>query len=170
MCPTELDALGADVLAVSTDTIETHRRWLGTSAASGGVGPLRFPLGSDPLGAMSRAYQVCVELHGLALRGLFIIDPNSVVQYQVVHNMNVGRRTDEVIRVLTALQTGGLCGESWSTCCNRHPAKVARKMLLRALVRRRGPEWAVWHQLNPALATFSPRGSLSMNRQPGSVD
>ena len=49
----------------------------------------------------------------LALRGLFIIDPNGVLQYQVVHNLSVGRRSDEVLRVLDGLQTGGLCPEGW---------------------------------------------------------
>src|SRR5262249_32248022 len=45
----------------------------------------------------------------LALRGLFIIDPNGVLQYHVVHNLSVGRSSDEILRVLDGLQTGGLC-------------------------------------------------------------
>jgi eukaryotic-like serine/threonine-protein kinase len=36
-----------------------------------------------------------------------------MVQYQVVHNLSVGRRSQEVLRVLTALQSGGLCREDW---------------------------------------------------------
>ena len=32
----------------------------------------------------------------------------------MIHNLNVGRRTDEILRVLSALQTGGLCAESWA--------------------------------------------------------
>jgi serine/threonine protein kinase len=50
----------------------------------------------------------------VALRGLFVIDPNGVLQYQVVHNLSVGRRTEEVLRVLDALQTGGLCPSDWA--------------------------------------------------------
>ena len=50
----------------------------------------------------------------MLLRGLFIIDPNGVLQYQVVHNLSVGRRSEEVLRVLDGLQTGGLCPENWS--------------------------------------------------------
>ena len=50
----------------------------------------------------------------MALRGLFIIDPNGVLQYQVVHNLSVGRRSEEVLRVLDGLQTGGLCPENWA--------------------------------------------------------
>jgi serine/threonine protein kinase len=47
------------------------------------------------------------------VRGLFIIDPEGVVQYQVVHSLSVGRRSQEVLRVLAALQSGGLCREDW---------------------------------------------------------
>src|SRR5262245_51382373 len=43
------------------------------------------------------------------MRGLFIIDPNGVLQYQVVHSLSVGRSSDEVLRVLEGLQIGGLC-------------------------------------------------------------
>ena len=124
VCPTELSALshrydelfelGADVLAVSTDELDTHRRWLATPPAEGGIGAIRFPLGSDPDGSVTRSYYCCLDPQGIALRALFVIDPNGVVQYQLVHNLNVGRRTEEVLRVLTALQTGGLCGESWT--------------------------------------------------------
>ena len=49
----------------------------------------------------------------LAVRGLFIIDPEGLVQYQVVHSLSVGRRSQEVLRVLAALQSGGLCREDW---------------------------------------------------------
>src|SRR5262249_56180 len=40
---------------------------------------------------------------------LFLIDPNGVLQYQVVHNLSMGRSADEVLRVLEGLQMGGLC-------------------------------------------------------------
>lgn len=123
ICPTELSAmsarhgelagLGADVLAVSTDSLESHERWIATPRAEGGLGPVGFPLASDPQGAVTRAYGACFEPPCIALRGLFIIDPNSIVQYQVVHNLSVGRRTDEILRVVTALQAGGLCAENW---------------------------------------------------------
>jgi len=123
ICPTELSAmsarlgelaaLGADVLAVSTDSLESHERWIATPRAQGGLGPVSFPLASDLQGAVTRAYAVCLAPPCIALRGLFIIDPNSIVQYQVVHNLNVGRRTDEILRVITALQAGGLCAENW---------------------------------------------------------
>jgi len=54
------------------------------------------------------------ERQGICLRGLFIIDPNGVLQYQAVNNMSVGRRADDVLRVIAALDSGGMCPEDWS--------------------------------------------------------
>src|SRR5262245_23312073 len=53
VCPTELTALsnrveefhqyGCDVLAVSTDTLESHERWISAPRLQGGIGRLSFP-------------------------------------------------------------------------------------------------------------------------------
>jgi alkyl hydroperoxide reductase subunit AhpC len=124
VCPTELTALdamidefrerGCEILAIGTDSLESHRTWLATPRSRGGLADLGFPLGSDPDGAVSRAYGVYDEAEHAALRGLFLIDPEGVLQYQVVHNMSVGRRPEDVLRVLDALRTGGLCPSDWS--------------------------------------------------------
>ena len=97
------------MLGVSTDSVETHERWLTTRPTDGGLGPLSFPLAGDPDGTVCRAYGVYLERQQVAMRGLFLIDPNGVLQYQVVHSLSVGRDTDEVLRVLEGLQTGGVC-------------------------------------------------------------
>jgi serine/threonine protein kinase len=94
---------------VSTDSVETHERWLETSPAAGGLGGLNFPLACDEEAVACRAYGVYLERQHMALRGLFLIDPNGVLQYQVVHSLTVGRNTEEILRVLEGLQMGGLC-------------------------------------------------------------
>jgi alkyl hydroperoxide reductase subunit AhpC len=124
VCPTELTAVSSriaefhkrecDVLGISTDSLQTHERWLTTPAFLGGLGGLNFPLASDETGEVCAAYGVLVPRQHVALRGLFIIDPNGVLQYQVVHNLSVGRSTDEVLRVLDALATGGFCPADWT--------------------------------------------------------
>ena len=123
VCPTELVGLSqrfeefgehaCDLLGISGDSVDSHERWIGTPRAQGGLGGLTFPLASDPDAAVSRSYGVYHEALGVAMRGLFIIDPEGIVQYQVVHNLSVGRRSQEVLRVLQALQSGGLCREDW---------------------------------------------------------
>ncbi len=125
VCPTELSAFnlriddirkrGAEVLGISVDSVASHQKWVDTPVAEGGLGALRFPLASDVDGCVSRAYRVFLEDQQVSLRGLFIIDQAGRLQYQVVHNQSVGRRSDEVIRVLDALQSGGLCAENWSS-------------------------------------------------------
>jgi peroxiredoxin (alkyl hydroperoxide reductase subunit C) len=40
-----------------------------------------------------------------SVRGVFIIDPNNIIQALYFYPMNVGRSTDELLRMVTALQT-----------------------------------------------------------------
>ncbi len=119
VCPTEIKGfnsalekfkeLGAEVIGVSTDSKWSHLAWI----KRGDLGDLKFPLLADFNKTTARNYGVLEDEAGVALRGLFIIDPNGILQYQVVHNLDVGRSVDETIRVLEALQTGSLCPLGW---------------------------------------------------------
>ncbi|MFO0952643.1 MAG: peroxiredoxin [Isosphaeraceae bacterium] len=125
VCPTELIGLsqkaeqfrsqGCDLLGISCDSIESHVQWLSTPQDLGGVRGLEFPLASDPTGEAARAFGVFLEFQKVALRGLFIIDPNGILQYQAVHNLSVGRRSEDILRIFRALQSGGLCAASWTS-------------------------------------------------------
>jgi len=119
VCPTEIKGfndniesfrkLNAEVVAASTDSKWSHLAWI----KRGDLGNLRYPLLADFNKETARAYGVLDPEKGVALRGLFIIDPQGVMQYQVVHNLDVGRSVEETIRVLEALQSGGLCPLGW---------------------------------------------------------
>lgn len=123
VCPTEITALsdryeefadlGAEVIGVSTDTIHTHLAWIKTDRTENGLGDLKYPLAADHNQQVSRDYGVLIEEDGIALRGLFIINPEGEIQYQVVNHNNIGRDVNETLRVLQALQTGGLCPVNW---------------------------------------------------------
>ncbi len=123
VCPTEITALsdaydefkklGAEVLGVSTDSVYSHRAWINTPREQNGIAGVRFPLASDITKEVSRRYGVLIEQDGIALRGLFIIDPNGILQYSVITNLNVGRSVTETLRVLAALQTGERCPMNW---------------------------------------------------------
>jgi peroxiredoxin 2/4 len=123
VCPTEIlafaerkreiDELGARVLGCSTDTIYTHRAWASTPRKEGGIAGVNYPLAADHTGQVARRYGILVEEDHIALRGLFIIDPDQILQYAVVHGPSIGRSTDEALRVLTALQSGGMCPADW---------------------------------------------------------
>jgi peroxiredoxin (alkyl hydroperoxide reductase subunit C) len=75
-------------------------------------GSLPFPLLSDIRREATDAYGVLLP-DGIALRGTFIVDPEGTLKYAVVHDNNIGRNTDETLRVLQALQTGELCPLDW---------------------------------------------------------
>jgi alkyl hydroperoxide reductase subunit AhpC len=123
VCPTEITALsdryeeftalGADVLGASTDSVHSHFAWLNTPLDKNGIAGVKYPLVADYKKETARAYGVLDESSGVAQRGLFIIDPEGVLRYAVVTNDNVGRSVDETLRVLQALQTGGLCAADW---------------------------------------------------------
>lgn len=123
VCPTEVMSmsdryeefveLGAEVLGVSTDSVYSHLVWTQLPRGRGGVGRLNYSLASDMTREVSRSYGVLLEEKGFALRGIFIIDPEGVLQYSAVNNVNVGRSSDEILRVLQALQTGGFCPADW---------------------------------------------------------
>ena len=123
VCPTELtafssrigefDDIGAELIGISTDSKYTHKAWIETPADQNGLGGLNYPLAADQTLKVSRDYGVLLEEDGVALRGLFVIDPDGILQYQVVHNLNVGRSVDETLRVIQALQTGGRCAANW---------------------------------------------------------
>ena len=123
VCPTELtsfsdryddfEGIGAAVVGVSTDSVHSHRAWLKTPRDKGGVEGLRYPLASDITKSVARDYGVLIEDKGVALRGLFVIDPEGTLRYAVIHDLNVGRSADETLRVIQALQTGGLCQADW---------------------------------------------------------
>jgi len=119
VCPTEIrgfnesveifSKLNAEIVAVSTDSKWSHLTWV----KSGELGRLKYPLLADFNKEMARQYRVLDEEAGVALRGLFLIDPQGVIQYQVVHNHDIGRSVDETVRALEALQSGGMCPLGW---------------------------------------------------------
>lgn len=123
VCPTEITALsdrleefrelGAEVLGCSTDSVHSHRAWINTPQAQNGIQGLKYPLAADITKKVSAEYGVLIEEKGVALRGLFIIDPEGILRYSVVHDLNIGRSVDETLRVLQALQAGGLCPSDW---------------------------------------------------------
>lgn len=123
VCPTEITALSdsavvlkdlhTEVLGVSTDSKFSHRAWINTPRHANGLGELQFPLAADITKSVARDYGVLIEEEGIALRGLFIISPEGEIKYQVVNHNDVGRSVDETLRVLQALQSGGLCPMNW---------------------------------------------------------
>ncbi len=114
VCPTEVTAfsdryeefskLNTEVFGISVDSEFSHLAWIQTDRKSGGVGDLNYPLVSDIKKEISAAYNVLDPAAGIALRGLFIIDKDGILQYATINNLGFGRSVDETLRTLQAIQ------------------------------------------------------------------
>ncbi|KAK7439567.1 cTPxI, variant 2 [Stygiomarasmius scandens] len=129
VCPTEIlafndaledfKALDTVVLGVSTDSQYSHFAWATQPRKEGGLGPnLKLPLIADRSMKISRDYGVLLEDEGIALRGLFIIDPKGILRQITVNDLPVGRSVSETIRLVKAFQFtdkhGEVCPANWS--------------------------------------------------------
>ena len=113
VCPTEITAfsdlhsrfseINTEILGVSVDSEYAHLAWLQTDRDNGGLGDLQYPLVSDLTKSISSSYNVLTN-QGKALRGLFIIDRQGLIQHSVVNNLDFGRSIDETLRTLQAIQ------------------------------------------------------------------
>jgi len=127
VCPTEITAFNdaqksfkeanCEVIGCSVDSKFSHLAWSKTPRKEGGLGKLSIPLLADITKKIARDYGVLVN-DAIALRGLFIINPQGTVQYSVVHDLGIGRNVEETLRVLKALQevakTGEVCPANWA--------------------------------------------------------
>jgi len=116
VCPTEITAFSdriseftsrnCEVLGVSVDSQFSHLAWVQTERKNGGLGDIAYPLVADLKKEIeiARAYEVLDEEAGVALRGLFIIDPEGVIMQSTINNLPVGRSVDETLRLLQAFQ------------------------------------------------------------------
>ncbi|KAH8719397.1 thioredoxin-like protein [Phaeosphaeriaceae sp. PMI808] len=128
VCPTEIIAFserasdfaarGASVVFASTDSEYSLLAWTNASRSDGGLGKIEIPLLSDKNHSISKDYGVLIEEEGIALRGLFLIDPNGIVRQITVNDLPVGRSVDETLRLIDAFQFtdkyGEVCPANWN--------------------------------------------------------
>lgn len=117
VCPTEIQAFNrlhetfqkenTVVLGVSVDSVHTHLAW-----TQHGLGKLKFPLLSDLSRALSTACGV-LSPEGYSERATFIVNPEGKIESVTVVSANVGRSAEETLRLVQALQTGGLAPCGW---------------------------------------------------------
>jgi len=120
VCPTEIAAFGklekefrirdAQVLGVSTDSDFVHLAW---RRSHDDLKSLPFPMLSDIKRELTTALGVLDPEAGVAQRATYIVDPQGVIRFVYVTDLNVGRSPEEVLRVLDALQTDELCPCNW---------------------------------------------------------
>ncbi|MCG5051664.1 MAG: peroxiredoxin [Myxococcales bacterium] len=120
VCPTEIAAFGrhnqdfldreAQVLGASVDSEFVHLAW---RKSHRDLKDLPFPMLADIKRELSTALGILHKGEGVAMRATYIVDPEGVIRFVSVTDLNVGRNVDEVLRVLDALQTDELCPCNW---------------------------------------------------------
>ena len=120
VCPTEIAAFGrldaefkardAQVLGASIDSEFVHLAWRSSKQE---LRDLPFPILSDIKRQLSVRLGILDAEAGVAQRATFIVDPQGVIRFVYVTDLNVGRSPEEVLRVLDALQTDELCPCNW---------------------------------------------------------
>lgn len=140
VCPTELIAFqdqiaefesrNVAVVGASTDSANSHWKWLQTPQNEGGIQGVKYPIISDQTLMVSKNYDVLAgdtdyndegeEIFvgaPQAYRGLFLIDKEGIVRHQVVNDMPLGRSVEETLRLVDALQFteeyGEVCPANW---------------------------------------------------------
>lgn len=120
VCPTEIAAFGklekefkardAQLLGVSIDSEYVHHAWRSTKDE---LKNLPFPMLSDIKRELVTELGVLDAEAGVAQRATYIVDPEGIIRFAYVTDLNVGRNPEEVLRVLDALQTDELCPCNW---------------------------------------------------------
>ena len=120
VCPTEIAefgrrwqyfrARGAELLGASVDSHYVHLAW---RRSHPDLLTLPFPMLADTKRELSTALGILHREDGVPLRATYIIDPAGTIRFASVNDLAVGRNVDEVLRVLDALQTGGLTPCNW---------------------------------------------------------
>ena len=120
VCPTEIAAFGklngdfndrdTVVYGASIDSEFVHLAWRQGHAD---LKDLPFPMLADIKRELSSALGILDKNEGVAMRATYIVDPEGIIRFVSVTDLNVGRNTQEVLRVLDALQTDELCPCNW---------------------------------------------------------
>lgn len=120
VCPTEISEFGklnsqfadrdAKVLGISTDSEFVHLAWRSQKEE---LKDLSFPMYADITRKLSEELGILDVNAGVAQRATYIIDPEGIIRFVYITDLNVGRNPSEVLRVLDALQTDELCPCNW---------------------------------------------------------
>jgi lipoyl-dependent peroxiredoxin subunit C len=120
VCPTEIAGFGelerefakreCQVLGASSDSAYVHLAWRKQNSS---LAQLPFPMLADVKRELAGDLGIIDRQAGVALRATFIVDPDGIIRFVMVNDMNVGRNPKEVLRVLDGLQTDELVPCEW---------------------------------------------------------
>ena len=120
VCPTEIAEFNnqikefsnnnAMLIGASTDSEFVHLDWRNDHPD---LRSLTFPLLADTSKSLAEDLGILEANEKTAYRATFIVDPEGIIRWLNVNDMDVGRNVREVLRALDALQTGELSPCNW---------------------------------------------------------
>lgn len=120
VCPTEIAEFNkelksfhdreTEVYGASTDSQYVHLAW---RQAHPDLKELAYPMLADNKKELSEILGILHPVEKVPLRATYIVDPDGIIRWVCVNDLNVGRNVKEVLRTLDALQTEELCPCNW---------------------------------------------------------
>jgi alkyl hydroperoxide reductase subunit AhpC len=95
----------AKAIALSVDSVEDHKTWIGDIEETQGV-KMNFPIIADTERKVSALYQMIHPKADpkLTVRAVYVIDPNKKIRATFTYPPSAGRNFNEVLRLLDSLQ------------------------------------------------------------------
>jgi alkyl hydroperoxide reductase subunit AhpC len=96
---------GVKVLAVSVDSVESHKKWTGDIEETQKT-TVDYPIIGDETKTVANLYGMIhpKALDSLTVRTVFILDPKKKIRLTMTYPASCGRNFDEILRVIDALQ------------------------------------------------------------------
>jgi lipoyl-dependent peroxiredoxin subunit C len=120
VCPTEIAEFNSHhqdfddretvLIGASTDSEFVHVAWRRDHED---LRDLQFPMLADTSKSLAEELGILQSDEKVAYRATFIVDPQGIIRWVSLYDLNVGRNVKEVLRVLDALQTDELCPCNW---------------------------------------------------------
>jgi alkyl hydroperoxide reductase subunit AhpC len=101
----EFDKRNAKVIAISVDSVDSHRGWVGDIEETQGQ-KINYPIIGDPDHKVAQAYGM---IHpktndAITVRSVYIIAPDKSVKLEITYPPSTGRNFEEILRVVDSLQ------------------------------------------------------------------
>jgi len=155
----QFNQMGVKLVVVSTDRLETHVQWKKAlemvKLDNRDLVKIKFPLIDDENIAVAKMYgMIHPETNSTrSVRGVFIIDPDNIIQAIYFYPMNIGRSTDELLRMVAALQLSSkdkvLTPVNWKEGKDvlvKTPPKTVGNSQASEMAGYYNPAWFLWYK------------------------
>lgn len=97
------------VVGASIFSVEDHKKW----CEQLGMTTLPYAMIEDTDKSLASDLGIIHQASGLAYRTTYIIAPDGNIRWLNINDLSTGRSTDEILRVLDALQSGDFTNCNW---------------------------------------------------------